>query len=128
MKKVLKISLTLLLLSCILLISFQTCSEASVYSQEMQGLIKESEHFTDASNSVDKVNNIVATIITSIRIVGVAVAVVMLLVLAMKYMSAAPGDKADIKKGLINYVIGAVVFFGVVGILEIISQLATAIK
>lgn len=128
MKKVLKISLTLLLLSCVLIMAFQTCSEASVYSQEMQGLIKESENFTDASNSVDKVNNIVATIITSIRIVGVAVAVVMLLVLAMKYMSAAPGDKADIKKGLINYVIGAVVFFGVVGILEIISQLATAIK
>lgn len=128
MKKVLKISLTLLLLSCILLISFQTCCEASTYSQEMQDLIKESENFTDATNSVDKVNNIVATIITSIRIVGVAVAVVMLLILAMKYMSAAPGDKADIKKGLINYVIGAVVFFGVVGILEIISKLATAIK
>lgn len=128
MKKVLKISLTLLLLSCILLISFQTCSHASVYSSEMQGLIKESENFTDATNSVDKVNNLIATIITSIRIAGVAVAVVILLVLAMKYMTAAPGDKADIKKSLINYVIGAVIFFGVIGILEIISKFSAAIK
>lgn len=128
MKKVLKISLTLLLVSCVLFISFQTCSQASTYSNEMQGLIKESENFTDATNSVDKVNNLIATIITSIRIAGVAVAVVILLVLAMKYMTAAPGDKADIKKSLINYVIGAVIFFGVIGILEIISKFSAAIK
>lgn len=128
MKKVLKISLTLLLVSCVLFISFQTCSQASTYSSEMQGLIKESENFTDATNSVDKVNNLIATIITSIRIAGVAVAVVILLVLAMKYMTAAPGDKADIKKSLINYVIGAVIFFGVIGILEIISKFSAAIK
>lgn len=128
MKKMLKNSFVVLMMFAILLFTFQTCSEASVYSQEMQNIIKGADSATDATNSVNKVNSIVATIITSIRLAGVGVAVTILLVLAMKYMTAAPGDKADVKKGLITFTIGACVFFGVVGILEIISKFASGIK
>ncbi len=126
MKKVLKFSLTLLIVSCIMFVTFQNFADAATYSSEMQDLIK--AEYKDSTNSVNQVNNLVATIISKIRLVGVAVAVVVLLALAMKYMTAAPGDKADVKKGLITYVIGACVFFGVVGILEIISNLGNAIK
>lgn len=126
MNKVLKFSLILFVVLCTVFIIFQNFAEATTYSKEMQDLIN--ADYEDSTNSVEQVNNLVATIITSIRIVGVAVAVVILLVLAMKYMTAAPGDKADVKKGLITYVIGACVFFGVVGILEIINNFATAIK
>ena len=58
------------------------------------------------------------------RLVGVGVAVIMLIVLAMKYMVAAPGDKADIKKHAIVYVVGAVVLFAATSILEIIAKFA----
>ena len=43
-------------------------------------------------------------------------------------MVAAPGEKADIKKSSIQYVVGAIVLFGVVGILTIISNFATAVQ
>jgi hypothetical protein len=52
----------------------------------------------------------------------------MLLTVAMKYMSAAPGDKADIKKSAVAYVVGAIVLFAVTGILTIIEQFAVVIR
>lgn len=126
MKKVLKFSLVLFVVLCITFMCIQNFVDASTYSSEMQNLIK--ADYSDSTNSVKQVNNLVATILSSIRLVGVAVAIAALLVLAMKYMTAAPGDKADIKKGLTTYVIGACIFFGVVGILEVINNFANAIK
>ena len=85
----------------------------------------ETDKTTGASNAV---TNVTATVITSIRIIGVCVAVSMLLVLAMKYMSAAPGEKADIKKSAVVYVVGAIILFAVVGILGIISSFSSVIS
>ena len=45
----------------------------------------------------------------------------------MKYMMSAPGDRADIKKHAVHYVISALILFGVSGILTIISEFAKAI-
>lgn len=130
MEKVLKISLILILTISIFWGIFQTNIYAAdgSYSGQMSQLLKDSETYTDKTKTVDKVNTITSTVITSIRVIGVAVAIVMLLTLAMKYMTAAPGDKADIKKSAIQYVVGAIVLFGVVGILGIISNFSSAIK
>lgn len=89
-------------------------------------LDKGSENKND--NAVKKVNEVVAIVITVARVVGVAVAIVMLLAVAMKYMTAAPGEKADIKKSAVVYVVGAVVLFAVTGILGIINSFASNIK
>ena len=51
----------------------------------------------------------------------------MLLVVAMKYMTAAPGEKADIKKHAVVYVVGAVVLFAVTGILGLINTFSSNI-
>ena len=125
MKKILKISLAMLLIFCVFVGLFQVSSNAD-YASEMAGLI--TKEYNDSTNTTNKVNTITGTIITSIRIIGVAIAIVMLLTLAMKYMTAAPGDKADIKKSAIQYVVGALVLFGAVGILDIISKFAVGIK
>lgn len=68
------------------------------------------------------INSIGATVITIIRVVSVAIAIVMLLVIGMRYMISAPGDRADIKKHAVAYVIGAFMLFGVSGILTILSE------
>lgn len=125
MRKIIKISLTLVLIMSFLLVMFQTVSNAD-YAGEMKTLID--KDYSDSTGTDAKVNEITATVITVIRIVGIAVAIVMLLTVAMKYMTAAPGEKADIKKSAIQYVVGAIVLFGVVGILTIISKFSTGIK
>lgn len=78
-----------------------------------------------AGSSVQK---IIASIINMVQIIGIGVAIIMLVVLAIKYISAAPGDKADIKKHAVVYVVGAIVLFAASGILQIIKSFAGNIQ
>lgn len=52
--------------------------------------------------------------------IGAGVAIVMLLWLAIKYMTAAPDEKASIKKTSTIYIIGAVLLFAASGVLALI--------
>lgn len=85
----------------------------------------------DGQTAPDKVNNLtnktLGTAIGIARTVGVGVAIVILMVIAAKYMLASPGDRADLKKNAVPFVIGAVVLFGTSGILTIIMSLADTI-
>ena len=71
-----------------------------------------------------KAETIVGAIISVLRIVATGVAIIMITAVAIKYMSAAPGDRADIKKHAVVYIVGAVVLFGASGILTIIQNFA----
>lgn len=84
---------------------------------------------TATSSPADKsVSNLSGMILSIVQIVGVAVAVIMLIVLAIKYISAAPSEKADIKKSATVYIVGAIILFAAAGLLEIIKQFAGAVK
>ena len=66
-------------------------------------------------------------VLSIVQVVGAAVAVIMLIVLATKYMLSAPNDKAEIKKHAVVYVVGAIILFGTSIILEIIKNFAIQI-
>lgn len=82
----------------------------------------------DTSGAADSINRIVGSVLTIVQVVGCGVAVIMLIVLAIKYISAAPGDKADIKKHAVVYVVGAVVLFAASGILQIVKNFASNVQ
>lgn len=65
-----------------------------------------------ASDAAANVQNIAGKVLNIVQIVGVAVATIMLTVLGIKYVSASPNEKAEYKKGMTIYVIGAVLLFG----------------
>ncbi len=92
---------------------------------DLNAFDKASDEGSKKANNM--VNNAAANVIGIARIVCVAIAIVMLLVIAMKYMISAPGDRADIKKHAVNYVIGAFVLFGISGILTILNNFAQKI-
>ena len=71
--------------------------------------------------------NISGAVITIARIICMGVAITMLVLVAIKYMTAAPGEKADIKKHAVIYVVGAIVMFASTGILGIIQRFAAGI-
>lgn len=75
-----------------------------------------------SGNTAGTFSSILNTILGIVQVIGVAVAVIMLIVLAIKYISAAPGDKAEIKKHAVVYIVGAVVLFGASGLLGIIKN------
>lgn len=84
---------------------------------------------TASSSPADQsIRNLSGMLLSVAQLVGVAVAVIMLIVLAIKYISAAPNDKAEIKKHAVVYIVGAIVLFAASGILGIIKNFATAIS
>jgi hypothetical protein len=66
--------------------------------------------------------SILGTILTITRTVGAAVAIGILMIIGCKYLMASAGDRADIKKYAMNYVIGAIILFGAAGILGIVQN------
>jgi len=62
------------------------------------------------------------------QIIGVGVAVTMLTVLGISYMVASPGDKAEIKKHAVVYVVGAIFIFATSAIVSIAKTLASNVK
>ena len=71
-----------------------------------------------------QVKGVAEILLGILQVVAVAVAVIMLVVLAIKYMTASPGEKAEVKKSLTVYAIGALVLFASAGILNLIQTLA----
>ena len=69
----------------------------------------------DTDNSTvgsDKIKSVGSTIATILRNVGIVVAVVILMVLGLKYMMGSAEEKAEYKKTMIPYVVGAALLFG----------------
>lgn len=75
-----------------------------------------------AGTAGEKVKNTAGQILTIVRIVGMAVAVIMLTILGIKYVAASPNEKADYKKGMTVYVVGAVLLFGASALLSVIQK------
>ena len=86
------------------------------------------QNASDSSGAASSINRIIGSVLTIVQVVGCGVAVIMLIVLAIKYISAAPGDKADIKKHAVVYVVGAVVLFAASGILQIVKNFASNVQ
>ena len=73
---------------------------------------------------LDLGNNIVGVI----RVVGIIVAVVILLILGIKYMMGSAEEKADYKKSMIPYLVGAVLIFASSTIVGIVYDMVNALN
>lgn len=65
------------------------------------------------------------TAINIIRIVATGVAIIMLTYMAIKYITAAPNEKAEFKKSATIYILGAILIFAAGNILGIIANYTT---
>ena len=77
------------------------------------------------SNAQGAVLNIGNQIIGIITTVGVVVSVIVLLILGVKYMMGSASEKAEYKKTMIPYLVGAVLIFGASAITKVVVQLAS---
>ncbi len=77
---------------------------------------------TDAAKNV---TSMAGKVLYITQVVGMAFAVIMLAVLGIKYVVASPNEKAEYKKGMTIYVIGAVLLFGasiIIGVIRTFAQ------
>lgn len=73
---------------------------------------------TDTTDAVNKVLGIASMFIVS-------AAVIVVIMKGVSFMQAAPEGKAEIKKQMINIVVGGVILFGINGIVGIIINVAS---
>lgn len=72
-----------------------------------------------------KINTLAGNIIGVLTTVGIAVAVIILLILGIKYMMGSASEKAEYKKTMIPYLVGAVLIFGASGIAKIVISMTS---
>lgn len=117
----------LIILMCMLLITIlinSTISEATSIYDKVKTMAGDTSQ--DSNSAVTSVKDIAGSVITIAKVVCAGVAIIMITVIAMKYMLAAPSEKADIKKHAVVYVVGAVIMFAATAILQIIQNFATS--
>ena len=101
------ISVVLIAILAITFLSQMVYAEETVNAADAMN-VNQFKSKGDSSGASKSAQNIIGALITIVRIIGTGVAIIMLIVLAIKYISAAPSDKAEIKKHAVVYVVGAV--------------------
>ena len=118
------------IINCILVVLVMFNFSTIVYGAG-EGAFVDLKTGFDTDETPEQVKNMIntttGTVIGVIRVIAVTIAIVMLLGIAMRYMLSSAGDRADIKKHAIAYVVGAVILFGITWILGIIVNVADSI-
>lgn len=100
---------------CLILMTITTYSSAA---DELVGAIPEP---TIDSNLAGMLSSVVGVI----QIVGTFVTVVASVCLGIRYVTSSVDEKASIKKNLIPYAVGVVIFYGATGILQLLAEIAS---
>lgn len=124
MKKSIKVISTLLL-AIMLVASIATTAFAAVNLNTTISNIENQNLNRNADSQITKVGG---NIVNIIQIVGIVIAVIVLLVIGIKYMIGSASEKAEYKKTMIPYVVGAVLVFAGTSLVKVIYSLATAVK
>lgn len=122
MKKQVKVISSILIIVA-LLISLSNVVLATDLSGKIDEIAK-----GNSSVATDKVVDLGKTIVTIMQTIGIVVAVVVLLVLGIKYMMGSAEEKAEYKKTMIPYLVGAVLIFASTTIVNIVYQLANGLN
>lgn len=73
-------------------------------------------------DNADQVKDIGNKIIGIVQFIGSFASVIVLVVLGIKYMSGSVEEKAEYKKTMVPYLIGAIMVFGITNLLGIINS------
>ena len=72
----------------------------------------------------NKITNIGGLVFRTVYIVGMFIAIGYATMLGMKYMSSSTDERAGVKKQLVPFVVGVVLFFGTTKLVEVLIDVA----
>lgn len=122
MKKISKILVVMLLVLMTMTMFMSVTVNASTDSAS-----KVDDLFNGGSVQVDGINNVGKNIVSIITTIGIIVAVIVLLILGIKYMMGSASEKAEYKKTMIPYLVGAVLIFGASAIAKAVIAMSESI-
>lgn len=101
----------------------------NAYAGPLQDIMNRAEGFVNnGENGGNVINNDALkegsnTLYNVLLAIGIAVAFIWGIVLGIQFVTGSLGEKADVKKNLIVYVIGCIIIFGAFGIWRLLLQL-----
>lgn len=98
-----------------------------VGSNVVYGLTPTDLKANTSATGTTEIQNFGGDIMGVINVVGVVVAVVVLMVIGIKYMMGSAEEKAEYKKTMIPYIVGAVLIFGATTIANVVFQFAQGV-
>lgn len=81
----------------------------------------------DSAIGADKLMNIGNTIIGTLQVIGSIISVAVLVILGIKYMVGSAEERAEYKKSMMPYIIGAIMVFAITNLLGIVVEIAKAL-
>lgn len=120
MKKKAIVTITILIITSLLII-LNPIARATLNPDDYK---PRDPNASDVSQIVKIANPIVGTI----KVVGVVIAVITIAALGIKYMTGSISEKADYKKAMIPYLVGAVMVVAITQVLGIIIEIVTKIQ
>ena len=118
MKKSIKIVSIVLMILAMVLVSTSVFANADAY--------RPTDVQMDTSNT-ESVKDVGSSILGIIRVVGTIAAVGMLIVLGIKYMMGSAEERAEYKKTLFPYFIGAIMIFAATNLADMVYSWAQSI-
>lgn len=101
----------------------------NAYAGPLQDIMNRAEGFVNnGENGGNVINNDALkegsnTLYNVLLVIGIAVAFIWGIVLGIQFVTGSLGEKADVKKNLIVYLVGCVIIFGAFGIWKLLLQL-----
>lgn len=101
----------------------------NAYAGPLQDIMNRAEGFVNnGENGGNVINNDALkegsnTLYNVLLVIGMAVAFIWGIVLGIQFITGSLGEKADVKKNLIVYLVGCVIIFGAFGIWKLLLQL-----
>ena len=80
------------------------------------------KNFSETPTGGDSILNVGGNILGIVQVIGVGIAVIMLTIMGVKYITASPQEKSQLKETLVPYFVGAIVLCGASGILSIVVK------
>lgn len=101
----------------------------NAYAGPLQDIMNRAEGFVNnGENGGNVINNDALkegsnTLYNVLLVIGIAVAFIWGIVLGIQFITGSLGEKTDVKKNLIVYIIGCIIIFGAFGIWKLLLQL-----
>ncbi len=101
----------------------------NAYAGPLQDIMNRADGFVNNGENGENVINTNAlkegsnTLYNVLLVIGIAVAFIWGIVLGIQFITGSLGEKADVKKNLIVYLVGCVIIFGAFGIWRLLLQL-----
>lgn len=121
MKKTVKIISTLLLV-----VMLVTSIAGTVFADRTTDVLDKLKG--DGKVETSSLTTVGNNVVTIINVVGIVIAVIILLIIGIKYMIGSASEKAEYKKTMIPYIVGAVLIFAGTSLVRVIYSLANSVS